>query len=172
MSNPDINRWGLNLFWYYNWYDHKFHASNVQQDTMIYKLVYCFLFYGIFFPKTIFFNTRWIQQSKTMIQQHVTYQEKFFRRQERFDEFIHEFYNVRTRPRLRHFYYSHIWIFKYQNWLIINFYSAKPIYNKSFKLAKRLRIASYSRVLNPFPNKFAALAVCFTNIAPNPQYQF
>ena len=49
MSNPTINRWGLNLFWYKYWYTDKNYNLNTQIDAAMVYLVHTFLNFGILF---------------------------------------------------------------------------------------------------------------------------
>jgi hypothetical protein len=59
MSNPSINRWGLNLFWYKYWFTDKNNALVIHQDNIINKLMLIYLHFGLFFTKNIFFNKYW-----------------------------------------------------------------------------------------------------------------
>ncbi len=54
MSNPSINRWGLNLFWYRYWFNDKNNALVVHQDNVVNKLLLTYLHYGLLFTKNIF----------------------------------------------------------------------------------------------------------------------
>ena len=144
MSNPSINRWGYNLFWYRNWYSEKFKSQNIQQDYIFNKLIYCYLFYGFYFPRNIFVLRYWKKKYQFFEYQHQKTNESYFRTYDMYDEFLLKKYKTRIRTKFHHIYYSIIWIFKYQNWIFINFYSLNPIYKKkkTKKLKKKLFCAN------------------------------
>jgi hypothetical protein len=64
MSNPSINRWGLNLFWYRFWYNDKKNSLIVNQDNLFNKLMLIYIHYGLLLPNNIFLNNYWFNISK------------------------------------------------------------------------------------------------------------
>lgn len=64
VKNPLIKRWGLNLFWYKFWFNDKNYSFNLNFFLIIEKILYFILFYGIFFPKNIYFNKYWLKKKK------------------------------------------------------------------------------------------------------------
>lgn len=130
MSNPSINRWGLNLFWYCYWFTDKNYYLNLQQDTLILKLIYIFLNYGTLFPKNIFKNKYWFFNKFNFDNYFNSHNTKYYR--------IVNFKNAtmgidscyHDRIGLKNIYYGKIWILKFQNWLIVNYYCFQPIKKK------------------------------------------
>lgn len=137
MSSPSINRWGLNLFWYRYWYSDTNYQLNIQCDEIFNKLIYYYLFYGIIFPKNIFFNKYWYNfkfNIKTNI--NINHNKKYYRFVEFKNEFTKEKILKKFRIKMKFLYFSKIWIFKYQNWLILNFYVFQPLKQKNIKILK------------------------------------
>jgi hypothetical protein len=159
MSNPLINRWGLNLFWYKFWYVDKNLSKNIHQDALIDKLIYLFLNYGLFTPKIIFRNNYWFQNEKK------NYFSLYFSQYYRAINFKNKILNINAfyynRIKIKNIYFSKLWILKYQNWIVVNIYSFQPLKklnisinqnimkrdvdgylfnrNKNFKIFKRLK---------------------------------
>ena len=59
MSNPSINRWGLNLFWYRFWYNDTNNSLVIHQDNLINKLILLYMYYGLLYPQNMFINKYW-----------------------------------------------------------------------------------------------------------------
>lgn len=135
MSNPSINRWGLNLFWYKYWYTDKTQQLNIQQDDIFSKLIHTYLFYGIIYPRNIFVNKRWFKSNyKIDYKIYPIFNEKYYRWSEIKHGLLQEKIIKKFRIKKLNFYYTRIWLLRYQQWLIINFYSYKP-----FKKSKRFK---------------------------------
>ena len=121
MSNPCINRWGLNTFWYRFWYSDHQYASNLQQDRVFTKLLNIYFNYGIELPKSIFFNSYWYHKTLKPTNTPQYY---------RFSTFknatlgLHSSY--RLRSSVNDVYPMKLWLFKYNNWILINFYWFQP----------------------------------------------
>ncbi len=142
MSNPSIGRWGLNLFWYKFWFYDKNYYLSLQHDILINKLVYTFLNFGIMFPVNIFINKYWFQKYKTTnyFNNHNT---KYYRIMGFKNLITKETNYYKERIKIENVYQSKIWILKYQNWVVINFYCYSPIkkrYLKNQKFKYNLRI--------------------------------
>jgi hypothetical protein len=149
MSNPTINRWGLNLFWYSFWYNDKINFLNNQQDFLINKLIFLYLHYGILSIKSPFINSYWYKDLRINYSfLHYNFNLKYFRIVEYKNKIINEYKSYKIRNKIKNLYYSKIWIFRYQNWLLINFYCFQPlIKNKKFKF-KFLKKKNLSFYLN------------------------
>lgn len=132
MSNPSINRWGLNLFWYRFWYVDKNINLLISQDDLINKLIMLYIQYGILSNKNFFISNYWYSNLDNLIKTHSTESNsKYFRVVEYKNKVINEnrFYKIRTK--IKNLYFSKLWIFRYQNWLIINLYSYQPVKKKT-----------------------------------------
>ena len=80
MSNPLINRWGLNLFWYNFWYQDNTAFSSFNLDKIIQNFVYLYLNFGLILTKNFFFFSYWYQ--KTIEKKNIIFQlnnYKYFR---------------------------------------------------------------------------------------------
>lgn len=134
MSNPSINRWGVNLFWYRVWYVDKGYDLNIHQDSIFSELINLFLFYGLLHPHNIFCHSFW-------------YRNRYFKvRNYRFEHSV-KYYRVMNfknlamnidsdyviRNKTRNVYATKLWIFKFQHWVIIGFYCFQPIIKRSGK---------------------------------------
>jgi len=142
MSNPSINRWGLNLFWYKYWYNDKNYHLSVQHDNVMSRLLYTFLNFGMTFPVNIFTHKYWVKQNNK-INYFNNHNTKYYRIMN-FKNFItQEISHYNERIRIEHIYQSKIWILKFQHWVILNFYCFNPIKkrqkNKNIITRKRER---------------------------------
>jgi hypothetical protein len=134
MSNPSINRWGLNLFWYRFWYNDKINALTVNQDNLINRLILIYTHYGLLHFKNIFFNKFWFSNLTNLsFNSQNNYNLKYFRLVEYKNKVLNEYRSYKIRNKLKNLYYSKIWILRYQKWLIVNFYCFQPLTSKSIK---------------------------------------
>lgn len=137
MSSPSINRWGLNLFWYRFWYTDKNISFLVTQDDIFNKLLLIYIHYGVLYNKTPFMNKYWWSFLKNFIKNYnLNYNTKYFRTIEYKNKIINETRRYKLRNKLKNLYFSKIWILRYQNWLIINFYAYQPLTKKFYKKNK------------------------------------
>lgn len=133
MSNPLINRWGLNLFWYKFWFTDKNYYLTMQQDSVISQLVYIFLNYGILLPKNTFLAKYWFYR-KFSFKNYFTYHNTKYYRVVNFKNTttnVNSFFFNRTD--IKNVYNGKLWILRYQHWLVINYYCFKPLKTKNFK---------------------------------------
>lgn len=149
MSNPLINRWGLNLFWYRFWYTDKNNSLVVNQDNLINKLILIYTHFGLLHSKNIFLNKYWFLSYKkknilTTFNNNI-YNLKYFRLIEYKNKILNEFKLYKIRNKIKNLYFSKIWILRYQKWLIINFYSFQPISARMKKKINKTRnLESYT----------------------------
>lgn len=142
LSNPSINRWGLNLFWYNFWFTDKNHQKMLHLDYIINKLIYLYIFYGLFLKKTMFSNHYWYDtefDKEFILNFRANHFSNYFRVMEFKNRIRKEISYFRVRTRRKHIYISKLWILKYQKWLIINFYCFQPIKVKWHKRVKPRR---------------------------------
>ena len=59
MSNPTINRLGINQFWYKYWYSDTQYALNLQQDNLFKSLIQGYLDYGLVTKSNFFIHEYW-----------------------------------------------------------------------------------------------------------------
>lgn len=134
MSNPSINRWGLNLFWYRFWYNDKNNALIIHQDDLINKLILIYIHYGLLYPKNLFINKFFFNNYKfNYLSFNENFNLKYFRLVEYKNKVLNEQKSYKIRTKVKNLYFSKLWILRYQNWLIINFYCFQPITVKNYK---------------------------------------
>jgi len=149
MSNPTINRWGLNLFWYSFWYNDKVSFLNNHQDYLINKLIFLYLHYGVLTNKSIFINPYWYKNFKINFNLfNYNFNLKYFRIIQYKNKIINEYKTYKIRNKIKNLYYSKIWILRYQNWLIINFYSFQPLLKKTKQNLRFLKKKNLNFYLN------------------------
>lgn len=132
MSNPGINRWGLNLFWYRYWYVDKNYSNVMQQDTLINLIVRTFLNFGAYSSSNVFINNYWYKKwvNRNYLNEHNT----AYHRTVGFKNLISkELEYCDQRIRIENIYQSKIWILRFQHWLVVNFYCYNPIKKKKIK---------------------------------------
>lgn len=131
MSNPSINRWGLNLFWYRFWYNDKINSLIIHQDDLINKLVLIYLHYGLLTPKNIYISKYWYLNFKINYSDfYDNFNLKYFRLIEYKNRVLNEYKTYKIRTKLKNLYFSKLWILRYQSWIVINFYCFQPLTSK------------------------------------------
>lgn len=131
MSSPSVNRWGYNLCWERYWFNDRIYPLFIQQDYIFNKLIYFFLFYGVYYPRNPFISKLFFQQLynfKPIFFQ--KYNERYYRIIEIKDIYFNEIVEYNLRTRMKHLYYSKTWIFRFQHYLVISFYSLSSFYDK------------------------------------------
>lgn len=174
MSNPCINRWGMNTFWYNFWYSDNNYASNLHQDTIFIKLINIYLFNGISLPHNIFANFYWYAKHTSKLDFPTYYRWFTLRR---------TFVDIQATYSLRHqtdcVFPMKLWILKYGNWLIINLYWFRPLTLKS-RGAKRLdqthkdtfHVDKYERFSNVRKLKTLFSSTLFNHMVMKSYYRF
>ncbi len=135
ISNPSINRWGLNLFWYRYWYSDIKNQSNIQQDYIFNNLVCTYVLYGILHPQHLFLSRRWYLLTPEFFNDYKKdYMKKYYRDMEMKTLMENETVTHCLREKRKNLHLSKLWIFRYQSWIIINLYSFQPV--RTFLLDK------------------------------------
>jgi hypothetical protein len=149
MSHPSINRWGLNLFWYRFWFNDKINALMNHQDHLLDKFILIYLHYGLLNYKNLFISKYWYLTENNFLTTHrAEVFTKYFRVIEYKNRTLNEHKSYRLRIKVKNLYYSKIWILRYQNWIIINFYSFQPLKKKLLKKKKTKK--HFDTYLSPF----------------------
>lgn len=134
MSSPSINRWGLNLFWYRFWYNDKINSLLNHQDHLINKFILIYIHYGLLCPKNFFINTYWYTHTTSFFK---VYREEIYTKYFRIAQFknrtTREQKSYKIRTKYKNLYFSKIWILRYQNWIVVNFYCFQPLKKKNVK---------------------------------------
>lgn len=138
MSNPSINRWGLNLFWYNFWYNDKISSLIIQQDILLDKFVNIYLQFGFVYDKNIFINKHWFSNyNLPYFSINTESNLKYFRLVEYKNKIINQYKSYKIRNQIKNTYFSKLWILRFQNWLILNIYAFKPLITRNKKLIKK-----------------------------------
>lgn len=128
MSNPSINRWGINTFWYSFWYSDNRYSENLKQDSLFIKLLNLYLYHGVNISSNIFANLYWYSKQFTLLQ---------FPSYSRQLTFKNPLLQTQSSYSLRHqtdsIYPMKLWLLKYNNWLLINLYWFQPFKKKHKK---------------------------------------
>ena len=135
MSNPCINRWGLNTFWHNYWYSDSRYALFLGQDKIFTDLVQLYLIYGTAYSSTFFRHTFWYKSSTTppSLQLETYYRWVTTRGRE-----AHEVATARLRLTTAEMFQTRVSILRLNSWFIINIYWFQPDKLKN-KRAKRSR---------------------------------
>lgn len=138
MSNPLINRWGSNLFWYNIWYSDKNSSLWIKQDYLINQLITTYINFGLSVKKNIFADTYWHFKKKiNLLDDQNSFNYKYVRMLEHKNKVTGEITKFSTRAKAKNLYNSKLWILKYQNWIVISFYAFQPITRK--RRAKKIK---------------------------------
>jgi len=150
MSNPCINRWGMNTFWYRFWYSDIRYSENVKQDSLFIKLLNVYLFYGINLPINIFYNYYWYLNNIVVVKL-----PDYFRLFTFKNQVLGLKSSYRLRQKTNDIYPMKIWLLKFDKWLIINFYWFQPLkkkFNKNNNKFNKSRDSFNLTVSNDFHN--------------------
>lgn len=177
MSNPIINRWGLNLFWYRFWYNDKNNSLIIHQDELINKLIFLYTHYGLLYSKNLFINKYWFANYKINYNSfYDLFNLKYFRLMEYKNKILNQYKSYKLRSKIKNLYFSKIWILRYQNWLIINFYCFQPFLKKNKKYLNNSKDFNFyltSFVKNKFYiNRYKMFIFYFLNIFINKNIYF
>jgi hypothetical protein len=174
MSNPCINRWGMNTFWYNFWYaDHRY-AYTLNQDAAFIKLIHTYLLYGINVSDNIFANSYWhLKNAKPL--NFASYWRTWKNKD--------SLYGGLTVHTMRYetdcIFPMRMWILRYNKWIIINLAWFKP-----FKKKPQLNrwADRYERDLFNTPSskqtsgvrrlKMLTSLIFFNNVCKNMYYRF
>ena len=129
MSNPSINRWGVNTFWYSFWYSDTRYSENLKQDSLFIKLLNIYLYYGVNISSNIFSNSYWYSKQFTFLQfpsysRQLTVKNPLLQTQSSYS----------LRQKTESIYPMKLWLLKYNNWIVINLYWFQPLKKKNANL--------------------------------------
>lgn len=123
MSNPCINRWGLNALWHHYWYsDSKYHL-NLQHDSIFLELLKIYLNYGNSFTSLFFWNQFWYKNSTKPARPNMN---QFYRWLPTYSELLKTTSTYRYRIVSQERFDTRINVLKFNSWYVINFYWFQP----------------------------------------------
>lgn len=134
MSNPNVNRLSINQFWYNHWYSDKFFQHKLSQDKNFKQLLSYYIKSGLNYSKNPLYHHYWYK--KNLSQQYLnSYMVKFFRRYFYNNSFLGIEHSYFLRTLAAENFPMRIWLFRFNNWLIISFQAFLPI--KDVSLSKK-----------------------------------
>jgi hypothetical protein len=138
MSNPLVNRWGSNIYWSKLWYSDKNYTLNLKQDSIFINLLKIYFMYGLQTPKNLFVLKYWYftYVSKNKLN-HSYVQNKYYRRYTKNLSVAENQDSYNLRIVTKDVFPMKIWIFKFHNWILLNFYWFQPLKKSARKLSKR-----------------------------------
>lgn len=121
VSNPSINRWGLNTFWYRFWYTDKLYALNLNQDRNFTQLVNLYLYHGLSVPVNVFYSPFWYKTNLVNLQL-----PSYYRWLTTKNKTLGFKTSYRLRVQTTDIYPMKLWILRYNNWILLNLYWFQP----------------------------------------------
>lgn len=137
-KNPLINRWGLNLFWNQMWFKDKNYSIHLNNDKISKKLLLIFLYYGMNYYKNIYINKYWFNKIYKINNFFNEFYLKYYKLLNFKNKLINANFLFYNRIKKENIYNGKIWIFKYQNWFILNisFFQSLMLKKKSINKKK------------------------------------
>ena len=123
MSNPCINRWGLNSMWNHYWYSDSSYSLNLGQDRVILDLTYTYLNYGTDHTYRLFWNNFWYKSSPSPNFQVLS---SYYRWIPLYSEILRttSYYPFRVVSEER--FETRVSVLRYNSWFILNLYWLQP----------------------------------------------
>lgn len=123
MSNPCINRWGLNTFWHNYWYSDTRYAKNLQIDAMSKLLLKTYFNHGIYNRINFFWNLRWYKNATDL---KITKPLRYYRWRKLAFKVVKAFTTYRFRVRFAERFDTKWTILKWSNFMVINVHWFRP----------------------------------------------
>lgn len=133
MSNPCINRWGLNSFWQHYWYSDSKYALNLRQDKIFIELVQVYLTYGSNVPSTLFWNSYWY---KTNPAPRSSVLRNYYRWSTVYNETLDSLNTYRLRLDGDEFFQTRVSILRFDSWILLNLYWFQPDKRRKKRLSR------------------------------------
>lgn len=135
MSNPCINRWGINTFWHHTWYSDTSYSLNLRHDKLILELLQTFLTYGTNPNAKLFWSPYWY---KTGSKPTVPGLHSYYRWLTLHSRTVNTTTTYRMRIPSEEIFQTRISVLKFNSWFIVNFYWFQPDKDKN-KRARRAK---------------------------------
>lgn len=173
MSNPCVNRWGLNSFWQHYWYTDSRYALNVQHDKIFIELLQVYVTYGSDVPVNLFWNNYWY---KTQIAPKTRPLSDYYRWITIFNKTLDSLNTYRLRLDGDEIFQTRVSVLRFDSWILINLYWFQPDKRRKKRIA-RTRPAVYTEAVNSMTSsgstfkKFRSV-VRLTTISRDNYYNF
>ena len=140
MSNPCINRWGINSIWNHYWYSDNRYALNLKFDKILIDLVTTYLTFGMNVKSSLFYNPYWFKTSLHPAKSNTTL---FYRWVSMYSDALRATSTYRLRIESEEIFTTQFNILKFDSWLVLNFYWFQPDKNRKRRiLSARTRLSS------------------------------
>ena len=138
MSNPTINRLGVNQLWYKHWYSDTLYQAQLHQDNISEKLIRYTINAGSTFDSNPFIHEYWYKKSLKNKRILKTFNNtKFFRRYYYSHSMLGIEHSYLIRNKSIEVFPMRIWVFRFSGWLIFSFQMFKPLKGKNVSLKNR-----------------------------------
>jgi hypothetical protein len=171
MSNPVVNRLGLNLFWHQFWYSDIRYSSYVQQDMLILLLIEIYLSYGSNFCTNVFYHPYWYKTTAFCPPPLV---HKHYRWASILNKVFKTLTTYRFRIRRDNVIFTRLSLLRFNSWLLVNIFWFKPnkLYNSLQTASLKSRYSNLIPISLNLQNYVLKLrALCYyTRIYKNNNY--
>ncbi len=147
MSNPCINRWGLNSFWQHYWYSDSRYYLNLQHDSLVLDLLNTYLKYGNQLNPKMFYNIFWYKTAPKPYSQDVS---MYYRWVNTYNEMLRTANTYRLRIENEETFRARASVLKFNSYFIVNIYWFQPDKDKN-KRARLARVRKVTNVVNLLP---------------------
>jgi hypothetical protein len=151
MGNPVITRLGTQQFWHNHWYSDTNVSSNLQQDKLFSNLINLYLTYGLNIRENLFIHEYWYGNSARIKNLKINYSKTthniFYRRHYYLNNIVGIEHSFLLRNATAEYFPLKLWLFKFNNWIILNVTWFKPLKGKN-KNKPFLGSASAANVLH------------------------
>ena len=175
MSNPCVNRWGLNTFWHHFWYSDNRYALYLRQDDAILRAIQLYILHGWDQPKGLFWNNYWFKTSPAPVKRDVN---KYYRWITVVGNREGDINTYQFRLGGEEIFQTQIHVLRFNGWFLINFYWFQPDKRRKKRIS-RVRANTYidtatnrRRSLVPAMRFGATLSLYRKNITKPTSYLF
>lgn len=147
MSNPCINRWGLNAFWHNFWYSDSRYALSLQQDKVFTDLIQTYLAYGSDAQTSAFWNSFWYKTSAIPVTPNL---KSYYRWLTVHNEGLKMTSTYRLRLRGEELFQTRVSILRLSSWWVVNLYWFQPDKDKN-KRSRRAALVTFTNLTNAKP---------------------
>jgi len=161
MSNPCVNRWGLNTFWQHYWYSDSRYALNLAQDKMFIELIQVYLTYGSKVPENLFWNSYWYKTHSAPSKMPL---HKYYRWITIYNETLDSLNTYRLRLDGEEFFQTRVSILRFDSWILLNLYWFQPDKRRKRRMSK-VRPEIYTEAVNALRTSASSLRKTRSTIA-------
>lgn len=177
MSNPCINRWGLNSFWHHYWYSDSRYYQNVQHDNLVLELLTTYLNYGTDVSSPLFLDSFWYKTATKLQPQNLN---RYYRWATVYNDTLRTTSTYRLREESEETFRTRINILKFSSWFVVNVYWFQPDKDKlkrsrRAKIRRKTSVVSGSYTSKSYVTKFNSALKLVGGTASYPQvsgYEF